>query len=908
VLQIRNPRGDVVEERNVTTDQWGGVDGTWRIPADAVLGSHSLVICGDVDRKDKPVIGSGTFQVEEYRKPEFEVTIEAPDEPVKLGDTISAAINARYYFGAPVTNAKVHYKVERTKKDSRWYPQTRWDWLYSAGYWWFAPDATWYPGWKQWGCFAPIPPWIGWSPDPPEVVAEGDAAVDEDGTFQVRIDTASALQQHSDSDHNYRITAQVTDQSRRTISAVGEVLVAREPFKVFVWTDRGHYQTGDTVTVDLQARTPDGSGVAGTGEAKLYEVQWNQDVAEEREVEAFEIMTSEDGSASFKMVIPRPGQYRVSCIVNDANGNAQHGGQLLYVRGPHDDGRGYRFNDLELILEKRDYRPGETAVLQINTNLADSTVLLFVRPVNGVCPRPQVIRLKGKSTTYDLKVGQEDMPNFYVEALTIADGRLHSMLKEIFVPPARKVAEVEVVTSQKEYRPGETAKVSLRLTDEDGRPFVGNTILTAYDASLEYIAASAVPEIREFFWNVRRHHDLRVSSTLQRVTGPLFRPGERPMQPLSDGSPTQLKGGAGGGRSLGREMMQRSGEMLMDAVAAPGMAMEASEGEAGAEATVEPAVRSSFADTALWLASVNSDAAGLVTAEFEVPDNLTTWKIKAWTLGEGTRVGAGTTEIICSKKLIIRPQTPRFFTQKDQITLSAIVHNYLDTDKDVEVVLETEGGQLRHLTASTQTIHIEAGGEARVDWPVQVVASGTATIRMKALTNEESDAAELTVPAQIHGLLKTESFAGVIRPGQDSAELQLTVPAARIEEQSRLEIRYSPSLAGAMVDALPFLIEYPYGCTEQTLNRFLPAVLTQNTLLGMGLNLEEIRRKRTNLNAQEIGDPAQRTQRWNRNNPNPVFDTGEMNKIVRDGVRALTEMQLSDGGWGWFSGYGEYSS
>ena len=591
VLQISNPRGDIVEKHKVTTDQWGGIDGEWPIPADAVLGSYSLAICRDVNNKHKPVIGSGSFKVEEYRKPEFEVSIDAPDEPVKLGDTISATINARYYFGAPVTDAKVHYKVERSKKDSRWFPETRWDWLYSPGYWWFAPDTAWYPGWKLWGCFGPTPSWIGWNPDPPEVVSEGDATFGEDGTFQVEIDTQSARQQHSDSDHSYRITAQVVDQSRRTISATGEVLVAREPFKVFAWTDKGHYQTGDTINVTLQARTPDGKGVAGQGKATLYEVTWDNDVANEREVEAFELTASEDGSASLKMVIPKAGQYRISCSIADVAGNTQEGGQLLYVRGAENNGRGHRFNDLELIVEKRNYQPGETAVLQINTNLPDSTVLLFVRPVNGVCPRPEVIRLSGKSTLYDLKVRPEDMPNFYVEALTIADGRLHTAMKEIFVPPTQKVADVEVLASQEEYRPGETAELTLKLTDENGLPFVGNTIITVYDASLEYVAANAIPEIRDFFWNVRRHHFLRVNSTLQRGSRPLYRQGEQLMQRLSDGSPTRVFGRGGGGHMNFAPGRMRKGNM-MEMRAAPAAAMEMEDSASADEAPTVEAHRS----------------------------------------------------------------------------------------------------------------------------------------------------------------------------------------------------------------------------------------------------------------------------------------------------------------------------
>ncbi len=109
------------------------------------------------------------------------------------------------------------------------------------------------------------------------------------------------------------------------------------------------------------------------------------------------------------------------------------------------------------------------------------------------------------------------------------------------------------------------------------------------------------------------------------------------------------------------------------------------------------------------------------------------------------------------------------------------------------------------------------------------------------------------------------------------------------------------------VDALPYLVDYPYGCTEQTLNRFLPTVITKRILRNMGVDLKEIVNKRTNLNAQEIGDDQARAARWQPFDRNPVFDEDEVRAMVETGVARLTGMQLSDGGWGWFSGSGEYS-
>jgi uncharacterized protein YfaS (alpha-2-macroglobulin family) len=245
--------------------------------------------------------------------------------------------------------------------------------------------------------------------------------------------------------------------------------------------------------------------------------------------------------------------------------------------------------------------------------------------------------------------------------------------------------------------------------------------------------------------------------------------------------------------------------------------------------------------------------------------------------------------------------------QKDEVVLSANVHNYLEKEKEVTVVLEVPGDKLKPLAQATVKVKIPAGGEKRVDWRCQVLNEGDAVVRMKALTDEESDAMQVTLPSYVHGMLKTESWAGTVRPDKDSGKDSFVVPKERRVDQSVLEIRYSPSLAMAMVDALPYLSDYPYGCTEQTLNRFLPAVITQKTLQEMQLDLAAIREKRSNLNAQEIGDDKERAKQWKRFDRNPVFEKEELDRIVKEGLKTLTDMQISDGGWGWFSGSGERS-
>ena len=80
----------------------------------------------------------------------------------------------------------------------------------------------------------------------------------------------------------------------------------------------------------------------------------------------------------------------------------------------------------------------------------------------------------------------------------------------------------------------------------------------------------------------------------------------------------------------------------------------------------------------------------------------------------------------------------------------------------------------------------------------------------------------LPLPVLVHGAERVESFSAVIGPKERLATFEINVPDRRRPEATRLEVRYTPTLVRAMLDALPYLIEYPHGCTEQTLNRFSP--------------------------------------------------------------------------------------
>ena len=929
-VRITNPKNEQIHTHSIQADAYGGLEGEFEIPPDAPLGVYRISHGSGI------VYGGNTFRVEEYKKPEFEVKVDAPAEPVKLGEKIPVVIKANYYFGSPVTQATVKYKVYRSETDDRWYPSFYWDWFYGPGYWWYGYDYSWYPGWVRWGCKRPI--WTWWprhSDIQPEIVADGEVKIDEDGTVRIEIDTELTKLIHPDTDHRYTITAEVRDQSRRTIVSQGQVLVARKPFKVYAWTDRGHYRVGDTVHAGFKAQTLAKKAVQGQGLLKLLRITYQVNTPRETEVARWGLATDAQGRADLQIQASKPGQYRLSYQLTDKKNHTIEGGYIFTVRAEGDDGARYRFAKIELIPDKQDYAPGDRVRLMINTDYPGAAVVLFVRPANGIYLPPKIIHMTGKSTVEEIEISRKDMPNFFVEALTIYDGKVHTETREIIVPPEKRVLNVAIETAKKAYRPGENAGFKLKLTDYSGEPFEGTAVMTVYDRALEYISGgSNVPEIRSFFWKWRRQHYARTQSNLGRWFYNLIKKNETPMGKIGAFGDLLTEDVTAGQEADSGEIVAE-GSARSDMAPAPAefksaaqpkalkkersAGLDDKEGGRGEQAPgdgpgasqdlVKPKVRTKFADTAFWAGTVQTDASGMAEIDFDMPENLTGWKVMVWSMGHGTKVGQGSVEVVTRKDLILRLQAPRFFVETDEVVLSANVHNYLKSKKTARVQLEFEGGCLALMKGGQRqkTVVIEPNAEKRVDWRVAVVKEGQAVIRMKALTDEESDAVQMQFPVYVHGMTKQVPRSGVIRPEATEASVLFKVPAERRVDASRLELRFSPTLAGAMVDALPYLTAYPYGCTEQTLNRFLPTVVTQRSLINMGLDLQAIKAKQTNLNAQEIGNDRQRAGQWRRYDHNPVFDEQTVADMVAAGLKRLAAMQLSDGGWGWFSGYGERS-
>ena len=424
------------------------------------------------------------------------------------------------------------------------------------------------------------------------------------------------------------------------------------------------------------------------------------------------------------------------------------------------------------------------------------------------------------------------------------------------------------------------------------------------------------------------HYDGKGDATLLNAPAAAMPMG----MPQSVASANAPAGRVGGGFGGGRYYYARNTLAKSPGPAGPSEQRDREEegavvGELPGGSLVEATVRSKFADTAFWIPAVVTDAQGNATVSFDFPDNLTKWTAVARGVSGRVEVGFAEAQTITKKNLLVRLQAPRFFVDRDQVTLSANIHNYLTAAKSVRVELVTDGGvfSLASSAPAVRTVAVEKDGEIRVDWTVDVKKAGSTKIKVVAQTDQESDAAELSFPVLVHGVEKFVVQSGVLHDGGE-ATLTYDLPEMRRQGASLLDVQLNPSLAATLLDALPYLEDYPYGCTEQTLSRFVPTVLVAKSLRDSGIDLaalgkraQELERQRAAIPPQQIyadsgytypkGAPGVLDAKelasrlfLNGRSHAPIFNDAALHAMTDAGLQRLASTQREDGSWGWWPG------
>jgi uncharacterized protein YfaS (alpha-2-macroglobulin family) len=321
----------------------------------------------------------------------------------------------------------------------------------------------------------------------------------------------------------------------------------------------------------------------------------------------------------------------------------------------------------------------------------------------------------------------------------------------------------------------------------------------------------------------------------------------------------------------------------------------------------EPAVvvRSDFRSSVLWQPDVITDKDGKATVKVKYPDSTTSWKATARVASKENQFGIANATTRTKQPLIVRLQAPRFFLVGDTVTISAAVNNNTDKPMDVRVLLDAAGivvGQASRLSPFESDprksesggtpdlrLNVPANGEARADWQAVVKSPGEVKLKVTGRGDKYADAMEKTFLAYEHGIEKFIAKSGKARG--DDITVKLELPKERKAGSTFLTVQVTPSMAVTMLDALPYLIDYPYGCTEQTMSRFLPAAITAKTLRDLGLQPEDVM-------GRVFGGIETNTAAVT--HPRGKKDLAELDAITKASLERLYDFQRGDGGWGWW--------
>ncbi len=943
--EITDPRGAKIKSDIITLNAFGSAWGTLELTAEMSLGEYRVQFWEEGRRRG---IGNATlFRLEEYKLPEFKVTVKTPEEKVgdatrkktfRLGDTVEAVIEAEYYFGGPVANASVEVVIHQSPYWRLW-PQPRpFPWFYED------IDGTSSMQWRR-------------SYGGDQILKRETLKTDAMGRVTVSFESTA----NEGQDLEYRIEARVTDASRREIIGNGSVRVTKQAYYVQAKPAHNLYRPQDKVEVEFRALDANDQPIETEGLVKVTRDFWFEIwlAPDNREVKGDElkqlraqsniwpprperpdqkgwrlkfrgyehddiltrtVKTDTNGVAEFSFTPEREGYYRIVWSSDDRVRRTQYANftnritaeTTVWIANNSTTELGYRHDGVEVIVDKDTFRVGQIAPVMLVANTADRHVLFSVEGEDLYSY--QLVHLNGTVKLIQLPVEEKHVPNIFLSATLVNDRQIHSDTKQVIVPPTKNFLNVEVQTDRPIYQPREEGTLTVTTRNDEGKPVSAEVALSLVDESVFYIQSDYAGDPRQFFFGNKRNLTVQMQSTfgwrsfrlpelaedLEKDRSGWYEGNNREdrltTQSAGYAAIPQMEGDFGGGRrsaAAGRSV-NRFDKLAIGVPAANapafdsiGLSIEAaSQMEEPEESAV--IVRSDFRSTVLWQPDVKTDANGKAAVKVKFPDSTTSWKATARAVTSKNQFGIAETNARTRQPLIVRLQAPRFFVVGDTVTLSAVANNNTEEPASVRVSLESTGG-LQIKSSSQQTVEVAANGEARVDWIAEVKSPGDVKLKVTGRSPKHSDAMERTFTAHEHGIEKFISKSGKARGSDITVKLDL--PKERKAGSTSLTVQVTPSMAVTMLDALPYLIDYPYGCTEQTMSRFLPAVITAKTLRDLGLKPEEIM-------GRVFGGIE--TNFVSKTQPGGKQDLSRLNDMTKAGLERLYDFQHGDGGWGWW--------
>jgi len=757
-LALVTGSGERVQTLQVKTNQFGAIAAELTVPRAAPLGYATLLLL-DGERQ----VASEGIQISEFVPAEFQLRVESPTASLRNVEHGAFGLEGSYLYGAPMSGAEVRATLFRYDTE-------------------FSPAKS-----------------DAFITDDDAALALGDESRHGPylGSFEYVLDAEGRAKAPFDTNfpdmvgpERLELEAEVRDISSRAASARASALVHPAEYYVGLERPRSSFvAVGETISPRLRAILPEG-GEAASRPVKLELIRVRYAEVERKtysgesttvtELVREVVSQCQTQSRSTCALTPSlPGQHVVRATSFDLKNRRTRSSYDLYVLGVGDSG--YRQADeraaVEIKLDQPSYQVGETAKLLILSPFENAQAWLTLERDDVIESR--LVTLNGRTPRVEIPVTAAFRPNVHVGIQLLEDraraGKAARPLSksyrfgytELRVAPEAQRLTVEIAASSPSYRPRDEVGLSMNVRDAEGNPSSAEVTLFVVDEGVLILSGYTLPDplLRFTAPLPLRVETLESREALAQMFG-------------FDPSHFANKGDPGGGGDEGR---------------------------------------SNFLTTAYFNPHIVTDEKGQAQVKFRLPDNVGRFRVMALAVSAKDQYGRGESSLTVNKKLMVRPQLPRFVRAGDEFSASAVLSSLEERALDVVVDLTTQN--LTPSKTSTQNVHLAAKGSQRVDFSVVSSQVGAALFDFSGRGGALSDRVRISKAVKSPAVFETVSAYGKT---ESAVAEQLGALDGVRKDVGSLELTLSSSALVGLEGGYELLTEYPYDCTEQLASRALP--------------------------------------------------------------------------------------
>ncbi len=832
---VKDPRNNEIAKGTGNLNAFGAFDLKFKLPDNVNLGYAR------VELSTSSELGGATyshsFQVQEFRRPEFEVTTKIETEaPHLVGSSATLSADAKYYAGGGLANAETTWTVTATP--TNYTPPNRGDFTFG----------TWVPWWRLYDYARP---YGGGQTQTFKGVT--DAA----GRHLLKIDFESV---HPPRPYSINANAAVQDVNRQTWASNTSLLVHPSELYVGIRTLRAFVQKGEQITVESIVTDIDGKIVAGRNvEMKAVLKDWRFEKGSWKEVTIDEqacSINSAENPQKCMFIAKQGGRYTVTARVMDDRERLNESEITVWVPGGQiPPKRNVEQEEVQIIPSKKDLAPGETAELLVIAPFTPAEGVLTLRREGIV--KTERFSMKESSITLRIPIEEKYLPNIYaqVDLVGAAERNLEESstaeharqpLRPAYasgninlpVSIASRKLTVTAEAQDKTLAPGGTTKVDIEVRDSGGNPVANSEVAVVIaDESVLALSNYSVPDPAAYLYAPRSagttDHHLRKDVLLGNPED-LHSPPPPPPAPMG-AADTRVSE-----RSATRLLKMAAGVSVDGASAAENSFVIDGQEISNGEAIVQ---RMNFNALAVFAPSIRTDADGHATIDVKLPDNLTRYRVTAVSVDQGKRFGKSESSITARKPLMVRPSAPRFMNFGDRIELPVVIQNQTNQDMAVDVAVRATNAELKDgnsgsvssnketgsVSASGRRVVVKENSREEVRFPAVAAMAGTARFQIAVSSGKHSDAAEISLPVWTPAT--TEAFATYGTTDQNGAIVQpVQAPGNVYSQFGGLEVTTSSTQLQELTDAFIYLYRYPFECTEQIASRMISIAALKDVL------------------------------------------------------------------------------